>query len=196
MRARVLRRRVAPRGGHAPPTESAKDVWTATAGRELSPPCAPEEVTDETRLTVARSYLFECFANRRKPKADIYFCGLGHVSFFTNQPRDVVLRVRTAGGIVHGVRHPLRPHDMKVFPTWPRVEHRDSRAPSLQAPRSNQVGTVLELTAEPVDLTKPPIEEIVPLSPAPLVELPLASSMPFDELMAELRQQGIIQDSP
>ncbi|RHW71807.1 50S ribosome-binding GTPase [Trypanosoma brucei equiperdum] len=102
-------------------TDRSDEFWREQLGRALDPPGSVEQVGD-LRLTESRSYLFECYQrNRKRPKADIYFCGLGWVAFCVNEPADVVLRVRTLPGVVHGVREPLRYKDLLAFKGWPKL---------------------------------------------------------------------------
>lgn len=209
-------------------TPQADAFWREHAGRTLTPPGSrlnlmPQQYSNSNSngsnnqeddddddaafpvasaaLTVKRSYLFECHDNHRKrPKADIYFCGLGWVSFFARNPCDVVLRVRTLPGIVHGVRRPLRKNDMKPFRPWPRVPNDRRVLPepanpdSKAAAKRNVIGDVIELENNPdaVDLSQPPIvpiEKQLPFSNSSSSSSAV-NSMPFDFILGELAKQG------
>lgn len=162
-------------------TENADAFWHDSIGTRLWPPGDVESL-DDLRLTVKRSYMFECYAKHRKsPKADIYVCGIGWISFFTSKASDVVLRVRTLPGVVHGVRPPLRIRDVKPYRPWPKLPHRCSTKPPKPA-----MDTVVKLTNEPVNLDEPAVKIVEPERP---IEAE-ASSAPFDFLMQKLSKDG------
>ena len=194
------------------PTEQADAHWQEHAGKTLFPPGAPEQLDDAGGLCVKRSYLFECYSqHRRRPKADIYFCGLGWVSFYTDGAADVVLRVRTLPGIVHGVRRPLRKNDMSAYRGWPSLPVAN-KAQHAAAIAERVVSKVFELEDKPVDLSKPAMEPIIKTAPLSAVSrapptsaspasAAIAASVvgsgnaPFEFIMQELQKQGKLKAS-
>lgn len=128
-------------------TELSDSYWAEQLGNKLTPPYSVDELAG-LRLTVKKSYMFECYGRHKSaPKADIYFCGLGWVSFYTSNPTDLVLRVRTLPGIVHGVREPLRKNDMKARGKWPTfVTGQNSPFDALPSIRQ-----IVRLTNKPVE---------------------------------------------
>lgn len=103
-------------------------------------------------LSISKSYVFECYArHRRRPVADIYFCGLGWVSFCVREAADVVLRVRTIPGVIHGVRQPLRYNDLRSFRTWPKIRraftHRSIQESEKAREREKSITTVVRMVA-------------------------------------------------
>lgn len=208
------------------PTEQSDAYWREYAGTRLNPPGTPHQIFDggasnnnnddssstsstsgaaaavsvsgNGSLCVKRSYLFECFENHRKrPKADIYFCGIGWVSFFAFRPCDVVLRVRTLPGIVHGVRQPLRKRDMVPYRPWPKLPRVKT---TTNTKPEHRIEDVIELDSsgspDDVDLNAPPI---VPVDKTePISALPpsfRASNTPFEFIMQELQKQGKMSQS-
>lgn len=212
-------------------TEQSDAYWREHAGMQLAPPMSRASLFEDDRqqeqghdeqdhessppigaagLCVKRSYLFECYANHRKrPKADIYFCGLGWVSFFVSKPCDVVLRVRTLPGIVHGVRRPIRKLDMRPFRPWPKLMPGKSSVTSRNI-QAKRIDTVIELENKPdeVDLSKPPILPVYRPEPVAATTHVMSSSsssssapenkpkamkasnLPFDYILSELRKQN------
>ena len=187
-------------------TEFTDEFWQTQLGEKLYPPGSPDQLGGR-RLSVQKSYLFECFSkHRRSPKADIYFCGLGWVSFFCYHPEDVVLRVRTVPGVVHGVRQPLRKRDMKPYKPWPKVPTIRRTIRTHQTKK--KANTVVELTAGPYDPNGPPQEEVLnPFTPPDTLdsdvnfhknrvernaaeEIVKSTADPYEHIMGILRQQG------
>jgi hypothetical protein len=159
-------------------TERSDEFWVQNLGSAIEPPGSIEDIGD-LRLTEQKSYLFECYRRHFKvPKADIYVCGMGWVSFCCSTPCDVVLKVRTLPGIVHGVREPLRRKDLLIFKGWPQLRRRFSGRPEPES-----VDKVIRLTCG----------EVTPEAPAlKLLERtkhPKDSSTaaePFNDLMKQL----------
>jgi ribosome biogenesis GTPase A len=163
-------------------TDAADAFWAENVGGALSPPGSPQQLQD-LRLTVKRTYLFECFQRHRKnPKADIYVCGIGWVSFFSSEPGDIVLAVRTLPGIVHGVRQPLRMRDMHMFRPWPKLP----LSATTRDPKP-AVQTLVKLTSGPFDPAAPAVTPVVKTRP---LDVAGASSAPFDFIVEQLKQQG------
>ena len=163
-------------------TANADQFWLDNIGTRLWPPGDVESL-DDLRLTVKRSYVFECFSkNRKTPKADIYVCGIGWISFCTIKTSDVVLRVRTLPGVVHGVRPPLRIRDVKPYRPWPKLPMKCRVVPVRKRPME----TVVKLTNEPVNLNEPPLKLVVPEAPPE----PEASRAPLNFLMEKLSKDG------
>lgn len=103
-------------------------------------------------LSVSKSYLFECYPrHRRRPVADIYICGLGWISFCVREPTDVVLRVRTLPGVLHGVRRPLRYNDLRSFKSWPKLRrastHKAIGEEEKLKERAKSITTVVKMVA-------------------------------------------------
>lgn len=166
-------------------TPGADELWSKEVGGLLWPPGSPEQIGD-LRLTVKRSYLFECYQKHKKtPKADVYFCGLGWVSFCTSEQSDVVLRVRTLPGIVHGIRPPLRFRDIRPYRPWPRLPRSCTTLPPKKA-----TDTIFKLTHKPFDPNGPAQKIVLPTVP---VATGTASSAPFDFIIEELKRQGKLQ---
>ncbi len=164
------------------PTETSNEFWAEQLGRALYPPSSLEEVGDQ-RLTESRTYLFECFGRHRKvPKADIYVCGIGWVSFCVAEPCDVVFRVRTLPGIVHGVREPLRYKDLRGFKSWPRMRRSHTARPSPPS-----MDRVVRLVAKEVNPDAPPLEVV---EKTRHVKHAAAASNPFEDVVAALQSQG------
>ena len=169
-------------------SERSDGYWAEQLGNKLTPPYSLDELAG-LRLTVKKSYLFECYGRHKEtPKADIYFCGLGWVSFYVSNPTDLVLRVRTLPGIVHGVREPLRKNDMKAKGHWPTF-----------VPGSNSPFDALPSLKQIVRLTNKPIEEdentadaserssgVKPVLKARAREDVVGSNDPLDDLEKEL----------
>lgn len=163
-------------------TERSDAYWRENVGKRLTPPGSRSNLIDtssssstsfvesdntnlNTSLCVKKSYLFECYENHyKRPKADIYFCGVGWVSFFAREPGDVVLRVRTLPGVVHGVRQPIRKRDMTRFGGWPRMPR---HLVSYTKARNNRIEDVIELVNGPkeIDLSRPPLIEVPKTAP-------------------------------
>lgn len=132
-------------------------------GRRIGPPSSYEHVAGggedrnaasaaSSPLSVSRTYLFECYPrHRRRPVADVYVCGLGWVSFCVREACDVLLRVRTLPGVVHGVRQPLRYNDLRAYRHWPKLPKRvtsrglEEKDPQEQAEGS--IATVVKLVS-------------------------------------------------
>ncbi|EPY28681.1 hypothetical protein STCU_04934 [Strigomonas culicis] len=151
-------------------TAAADQFWAEQLGKQLEPPGSYEQLAagcaDGTApsLSVSRSYLFECYhKHRRRPKADLYVCGLGWVAFCVAEASDVVLRVRTLPGVVHGVREPLRYNDLRAYRAWPRLRRTATSKSLDDAARGmddESVNTVVQLTAgASADATAAPPEE-------------------------------------
>ncbi|RNF18150.1 uncharacterized protein Tco025E_04608 [Trypanosoma conorhini] len=130
-------------------TERSDEFWKEQLGKALDPPGSLEQLGD-LRLTDSKSYLFECYPrHRRRPKADVYVCGIGWTSFCVNEACDVVLRVRTLPGVIHGVREPLRYKDLLAFRGWPKLKRRFTTAglPNEEGDWEDSIATVVRLTA-------------------------------------------------
>lgn len=130
-------------------TERSEEFWGEQLGKALDPPGSLEQLGD-LRLTESKSYLFECYLrHRRRPKADVYVCGIGWVSFCVSEACDVVLRVRTLPGVIHGVREPLRYKDLLAFRGWPKLKRRFTSAALSDAEGDwdDSIATVVRLTA-------------------------------------------------
>ncbi|ESS69792.1 hypothetical protein TCDM_01520 [Trypanosoma cruzi Dm28c] len=130
-------------------TERSDEFWQDQLGKALDPPGSLEQLGD-LRLTESKCYLFECYPrHRRRPKADVYVCGIGWTSFCVNETCDVVLRVRTLPGVIHGVREPLRYKDLLAFRGWPKLRRRFTAAglPSEEGDWDDSIATVVRLTA-------------------------------------------------
>ncbi|KAG5496550.1 hypothetical protein JIQ42_03379 [Leishmania sp. Namibia] len=137
--------------------------WREQLGKLLDPPGSYEQLLPlddlssaggPPRLSETRSYLFECYGrHRRRPKADLYVCGLGWTSFCVSEPADVVLRVRTLPGVVHGVREPLRFKDLRARRGWPKLKRRFT-AKGIEDMEtdvdSDSINTVVRLISAPV----------------------------------------------
>ncbi|CBZ28768.1 conserved hypothetical protein [Leishmania mexicana MHOM/GT/2001/U1103] len=137
--------------------------WREQLGKALDPPGSYEQLlplddlssaAGPPRLSETRSYLFECYGrHRRRPKADLYVCGLGWTSFCVSEPADVVLRVRTLPGVVHGVREPLRFKDLLARRAWPKLKRRFT-AKGIEDMESDvdsdSINTVVRLISAPV----------------------------------------------
>ena len=163
-------------------TATANEFWAEELGRALYPPGCSSDVGDE-RLTESRTYLFECFQRHKKyPKADIYVCGLGWIAFCAGSPCDLVIRVRTLPGIVHGVREPLRYKDLRGFTTWPSMRR---SASSRASPPS--MDRVVRLVNKEVDPTAPPLELVRPTRD---VRSAPGAESPFDDVVSALQTQG------
>merc|ERR1711924_18542 len=133
--------------------------WAEQVGQQLTPPTSVQSLGDK-RLSLKKTYLFECYNGKAKvPIADIYFCGLGWVSILCSKQHDVVLKVRTVPGLVHGVRDPLRYKDMKIYNPWPKSKR------SVKARLSNEVqdrvAKVVQLTTGPYDSSRDPEEPVL-----------------------------------
>lgn len=148
-------------------TVQADSFWQEQLGKALDPPGSYEQLLPldgvsgsgaaAPGLSQSKSYLFECYArHRRRPKADIYVCGLGWVAFCVSEPADVVLRVRTLPGVVHGVREPLRHKDLRARRAWPKLKRRftakglEDRDSDVDA---DSINTVVRLVSAPVTNT-------------------------------------------
>ncbi|KPI88695.1 hypothetical protein ABL78_2155 [Leptomonas seymouri] len=146
-------------------TVQSDNFWQEQLGKALDPPGSHEQLLPMDNvsaggaaaapgLSETKSYLFECYArHRRRPKADVYICGLGWVSFCVSEPSDVVLRVRTLPGVVHGVREPLRYKDLRARKAWPKLKRRftakglEDRDSDVD---SDSISTVVRLVSAPV----------------------------------------------
>jgi ribosome biogenesis GTPase A len=146
-------------------TVQADAFWREQLGKALDPPGSYEQLLPldnvagsgaaaSPGLSETRSYLFECYGrHRRRPKADVYVCGLGWVSFCVSEPSDVVLRVRTLPGVVHGVREPLRYKDLRARRAWPKLKRRftakglEDRDSDVDA---DSINTVVRLVSAPL----------------------------------------------
>jgi ribosome biogenesis GTPase A len=168
-------------------TEISDDFWAEHLGTKVAPPGSLEQLGD-LRLTESKSYLFECFGRHRmRPKADVYVCGLGWVAFCTGEPCDVVIRVRTLPGVVHGVREPLRPKDLRGWNRWPRLTNRYK---SKAGDGDDSVNTVIRLTARevtPADETSDPLKMVARTTHE---KHTAAAVAPFADVMAELERHG------
>jgi hypothetical protein len=136
--------------------ETAEEEWAESLDQGALFPPASFQALGTRRLSVKKSYMFECFSGqRKKPKADIYFCGLGYLSFYCSAQHDVVLRVRTLPGVIHGVREPLRIKDMAIYKPWPKDRNK------LRRPeRAKKLVDIVQVTAGPYDPNAPPIREV------------------------------------
>ena len=148
-------------------TVQADTFWQEQLGKALDPPGSYEQLLPLDNasggggaaaaapgLSETKSYLFECYArHRRRPKADLYVCGLGWASFCVSEPSDVVLRVRTLPGVVHGVREPLRYKDLRARKAWPKLKRRftakglEDRDTDVDA---DSINTVVRLVSAPL----------------------------------------------
>ncbi|KAK7200008.1 50S ribosome-binding GTPase [Novymonas esmeraldas] len=144
-------------------TTQSDTFWQEQLGKALGPPESYEQLmplgdlssaTGPPRLSETRSYLFECYArHRRRPKADVYVCGLGWTSFCVSEPADVVLRVRTLPGVVHGVREPLRFKDLRARQAWPKLKRRFTAKGIAEMDSDvddDSISTVVQLVSAPV----------------------------------------------
>lgn len=163
-------------------TEKADEYWAEQLGKKLQPPGSLEDVGD-LRLSVSKSYFFECFGRHRlHPKADIYICGVGWVAFCVGDASDVVIRVRTLPGIVHGVRDPLRKNDLRAWRRWPKLS---SRYRTSGIPK--QLDTVIRLTAKELEPGEEPMKLI---ERAKHPRHTVGSVTPFDDIVTELKSHG------
>eukprot|EP00796_Vickermania_ingenoplastis_P005838 gene5838-4163_t len=150
-------------------TALADAYWCENLGKRIGPPDAYDQLIREDDLdggegdrgrlapapgacllTESKTYLFECYArHRRRPVADVYVCGLGWVSFCVAEPADVVLRVRTLPGVVHGVRRPLRYNDLRPHRFWPKLrrEFTHKGIDTSTDPNATSIATVVQLVA-------------------------------------------------
>nr|CCD12971.1 unnamed protein product [Trypanosoma congolense IL3000] len=187
-------------------TDQSDEFWSSQLGKALDPPGSLEQLGD-LRLTESKSYLFECYKrNSRRPKADIYVCGLGWVAFCVNEPADVVLRVRTIPGVIHGIREPLRYKDLLAFKGWPKLRRRFTSAgiPNGGEDDDSSIATVVRLTAggrggdwgvsssssgsTVHDDTNGPVARVVHKTVLP--KPTTASSAAFDDALEELGMAG------
>lgn len=157
-------------------TADSDAFWQEQLGKLLDPPGSLEQLLPTESLSAGgraaslsevKSYLFECYnRHRRRPKADIYICGLGWTSFCVSEASDVVLRVRTLPGVVHGVREPLRHKDLRAFRAWPKLRRRftskglEDRDTDVD---NDSISTVVRLVSEPV----PPAADVADGSSSP-----------------------------
>eukprot|EP00744_Colponema_vietnamica_P012646 GILI01017742.1.p1 GENE.GILI01017742.1~~GILI01017742.1.p1 ORF type:complete len:714 (-),score=73.24 GILI01017742.1:56-1918(-) len=172
------------KAGHAIINTDLSDAfWARELGKKIGPPMSLEQIGD-MRLTTKKSYLFECYnKNKMTPKADIYICGMGWVSFHTLFQDDIVLRVRTLPGIVHGVREPLRINDVRALGRWPKLAN-GSRMSDKPIPKINKI---IKLTSTDVDLSSEPVKAV----PRTILKAhAVGNDQPFDDLMAELGALG------
>lgn len=169
-------------------TEASDDFWAQNLGTLVTPPGSIEQLGN-LRLTESKSYLFECFGRHRlKPKADVYVCGLGWVSFCVGEPCDVVLRVRTLPGVVHGVRDPLRYKDLRGWNRWPKLTNRFLS--KRQGDDHKTVDRVIRLVSKelgPEDASSEPLKLI---ERAKHEKHTAAAAAPFADVMAELERHG------
>lgn len=167
------------------PTDQSDVEWSKHLGTLIRPPSDIDQL-GELRLSVKRTYLFECTSENvhRAPKADIYFCGLGWVSFYVSNPADVVLRVRTVPGVVHGLRQPLRPRELRIHRGWPKLP----RFMTSDQPVKRPVQDVVELVAKPVRENEPVMREII--KPTAPKTGSTGTNAPFDFILEKLREQG------
>jgi ribosome biogenesis GTPase A len=170
-------------------TEASDEFWSEHLGTLLTPPGSLEQIGD-LRLTESKSYLFECFGRHRlRPKADLYVCGLGWVSFCVGEPCDVVLRVRTLPGVVHGVRDPLQYNELRGWNRWPKLTNR-YKAKRDMGDNDKTVDKVIRLTSKEVS------PEEAASDPLKLVERTqhekhtASAAAPFADVMAELERHG------
>lgn len=196
-------------------TELAEDFWRENLGKVVGPPDCLEQLEGEGDasgrfpLTESRSYFFECYArHRRRPVADVYVCGLGWVSFCVREAADVVLRVRTLPGVMHGVRRPLRYNDLRSFRFWPSIRRKFTHKGldgSVEDP-DKSIATVVQLvagehqtsrsepgkddalkTALPSVLAQASVKEV---KKTPHVRHEPSSSSPLEELLQEIPSLG------
>nr|CCM17485.1 hypothetical protein, conserved [Leishmania guyanensis] len=183
--------------------------WRAQLGKALDPPGSYEQLLTLDDLSSAagppglsetRSYLFECYGrHRRRPKADLYVCGLGWTSFCVSEPTDVVLRVRTLPGVVHGVREPLRFKDLRAQRGWPKLKRRFT-AKGIEEMESDvdsdSINTVVRLVSAPVTPAPPASADEATEASVHTVERAAhprhhsASSAPFAALKEDLHAAG------
>lgn len=168
-------------------TEASDEFWAEHLGTLLTPPGSLEQIGD-LRLTESKSYLFECFGRHRlRPKADLYVCGLGWVSFCVGQPCDVVLRVRTLPGVVHGVRDPLRYNDLRGWNRWPKLTNRYK---AKKEGKDNSVDKVIRLTSREVSPAEAASEPLKLVERAQHDKHTAAAAEPFADIMTELERHG------
>lgn len=147
-------------------TAQSDTFWQEQLGRALDPPGSYEQLlplddlsaaAGAPRLSETKSYLFECYGRHtRRPKADVYVCGLGWASFCVGEAADVVLRVRTLPGVVHGVREPLRFKDLRGRRAWPKLKRRFTSKGIHDMESdvdSDSISTVVRLVSGPVSST-------------------------------------------
>ncbi|TPP43422.1 50S ribosome-binding GTPase family protein [Leishmania donovani] len=183
--------------------------WREQLGKALDPPGSYEQLlplddlstaAGPPRLSETRSYLFECYGrHRRRPKADLYVCGLGWTSFCVSEPADVVLRVRTLPGVVHGVREPLRFKDLRARRAWPRLKRRFT-AKGIEDMESDvdrdSINTVVRLISAPVapapaaSADEPPEASVRTVERVAHPRHHSASSAPFAALKEDLHAVG------
>ncbi|CCW67999.1 unnamed protein product [Phytomonas sp. Hart1] len=195
-------------------TDKADEFWEAQLGKALEPPGSLEQLTNSSGralgLSESRNYLFECYnRHRRRPKADIYICGLGWTSFCVSEPADVVLRVRTLPGVIHGVREPLRYNDLRAFRHWPKLLRRftSKSIEDLEDDVDHEsINSLVRLNTQNIPnstLSDPPdasagttsVGHLSGLSVRPVVKEfhtrhTTASSAPLESLIEELQSSG------
>ncbi|CCW61704.1 unnamed protein product [Phytomonas sp. EM1] len=194
-------------------TDRADTFWEEQLGKALEPPGSLEQLASSSGgtlgLSESRDYLFECYnRHRRRPKADIYICGLGWTSFCVSEPADVVLRVRTLPGVIHGVREPLRYNDLRAFQHWPKLRRRFT-SKSIEDLEDDvdkdSINTLVRLTAQTTNTTSSNFSDngvastaagsLSGLAVQPVVKAfhphhTAASSAPLDDLIEELQSSG------
>ncbi|KAG5498598.1 hypothetical protein JKF63_02884 [Porcisia hertigi] len=191
-------------------TVQSDTFWLEQLGKALDPPGSYEQLlplddfnsaAGSPRLSEIRSYLFECYGrHRRRPKADVYVCGLGWTSFCVSEPADVVLRVRTLPGVVHGVREPLRFKDLRARRSWPMLKRRFT-AKGIEDMESDvdgdSINTVVRLISEPLIPTPPASADdgaaeasVHTIERAAHPRNQSASSAPFAALKEDLHASG------
>ncbi|EPY22445.1 hypothetical protein AGDE_13337 [Angomonas deanei] len=185
-------------------TERSDSFWAEQLGKALDPPSSYEQLLEASpdgtppSLSVSKSYLFECYdKHRKRPKADVYVCGLGWVSFCVSEPADVVLRVRTLPGVIHGVREPLRYNDLRAFKFWPKLKRRSTSKGLLDDEHgqdTESINTVVRLTTantqaagEEVDLHGMAVRPVTKVA-HPRHET--ASDAPLEGLLSDLHSSG------
>ncbi|KAH8614200.1 putative 50S ribosome binding GTPase putative Dynamin family [Trypanosoma vivax] len=177
-------------------TERSDEFWREQLGKALDPPGSLEQL-GELRLTESKSYLFECYKrHRRRPKADVYVCGIGWAAFCVNEPCDVVLRVRTLPGVIHGIREPLRYKDLLAFRGWPRLRRRFSAigVPVCEEGDDQSIATVVRLTAGGGAVRSEVDEPAIKILHKSTLPRPVsASSTPFDAVLDELGIPDVLE---
>ena len=197
-------------------TERAEETWRQNVGTLLKPPYNPNVVSEG--LKKQKKYLFECENNISQPKADIYFNGLGWITFYS-PTADVYLRVRAHESVEFGVRPPLRYKDLlwrQLLAKFRRKGKRDTKnhpwgvVNSHRKCRGNPTTpikkpqTILRLIDEPIDPKAPagPVpdtiekdfmnkKETIRQSLTPPID---HTKTPFEEIIATLRKQGRLKD--
>ena len=190
-------------------TELAEDTWRQHTGTLLKPPYDPNAVREGLKKT--KKFLFECDDNINYPKADIYFNGLGWITFYSPSA-DVVLRVRAHNSMEFGVRPPLRYKDLMWRKLLFKARHPNYRTirahPWGRIPSSRCCHGKYSKNAKPetlIRLVDEPVDSSAPSGPVPDAQDSIHSStrkligsvpdidhtaVPFEDVLKELEQEG------